>query len=76
MIITIQATSQVYITFKPNFEVILIMKASTSVLLSICLGETVVGNIPVNYKVTLSCDHSSPDFTGCLRGMQCADDGR
>ena len=52
------------------------MKAPISVLLSLYLGEIVLGNIPVNYKVTLSCDHSSLNFTGCLRGMKCADDGR
>ena len=52
------------------------MKASIRVLLSICLGRRVLGNIPVSYKVTLSCDHASPYFTGCLRGMQCVEDGR
>ena len=76
MLITIQGRLQVHITVNSNFEVIFNMKAFISVLLSICLGQRVVGNIPVNYKVTLSCDHTSPYFTGCLRGMQCVDDGR
>ena len=76
MLLIIQVRLQVYITVNSNFEVILIMKASISVLLSICFGQRVAGNIPVNYKVALSCDHTSPYFTGCLRGMQCVDDGR
>ena len=31
-------------------------------------------NIPVKYKVTLSCNQSSPFYTGCLRGMTCEED--
>ncbi|KAL2043167.1 hypothetical protein N7G274_004227 [Stereocaulon virgatum] len=49
------------------------MKSSLYVALTISVGHT-FGNIPVNYKVTLSCNHSSPYYTGCLRGMQCVGD--
>ena len=33
-----------------------------------------VANIPVHYKVTLSCDITSANYTGCLRGMHCTDE--
>ena len=36
--------------------------------------SVVLANLPVKYKVTLSCNVSSPGYTGCLRGMTC-DDG-
>ena len=49
------------------------MKASLGVALSLTLGQA-FSNIPVNYKVNLSCNHSSPFYTGCLRGMQCVGD--
>lgn len=49
------------------------MKASL-----LCLAGAVtspaLANIPVQYKVTLSCDNSSPNYTGCLRGMHCTHD--
>jgi len=49
------------------------MQISTILALGLCLGR-VFGNIPVQYKVTLSCNQSSPGYTGCLRGMTCVGD--
>lgn len=51
----------------------LMMTAQRLLILTILLPLT-VANIPVNYKVTLSCNQSSPFYTGCLRGMTCEDD--
>ena len=37
------------------------------------LSQT-LANIPVEYKVILSCDTSSSSYTGCLRGMHCTEE--
>ena len=49
------------------------MKISSLLSVGVCLGQA-MANIPVQYKVMLNCDHSSDNFTGCLRGMSCAED--
>ena len=46
---------------------------SLHVLLLASSLSQVLANIPVRYKVTLSCNESAPDYTGCLRGMTCLD---
>lgn len=51
----------------------LMMNAQRLWILTTLLPLT-IANIPVNYKVTLSCNQSSPFYTGCLRGMTCEDD--
>ena len=43
------------------------------ILLLNALVSPALANIPVRYKVTLSCNESSPHHTGCLRGMTCED---
>ena len=43
------------------------------ILLLTSLLSSALANIPVRYKVTLSCNESSPHYTGCLRGMTCED---
>lgn len=48
------------------------MKASIILSLGFCIS-LVIADIPVEYKVTLSCNESSPYYTGCLRGMTCID---
>ena len=46
-----------------------------TVLLCLASGlSQILANIPVEYKVTLSCDTSSSNYTGCLRGMLCTDE--
>lgn len=49
------------------------MKAQRLCLLTNLIRLT-LANIPVKYKVTLSCNQSSPIYNGCLRGMICEDD--
>ena len=50
-----------------------IMKIAGLLYLASGLSQT-LANIPVEYKVTLSCDTSSANYTGCLRGMHCTDE--
>lgn len=49
------------------------MQALLILAFGLWVGQA-VGNIPVQYKVILSCNHSSPHYTGCLRGMTCVGD--
>lgn len=44
---------------------------------TLCIAAAFRGalaNIPVHYKVTLSCDTTSANYTGCLRGMHCTEE--
>lgn len=49
------------------------MKTSLALSIGLCLRQA-MGNIPVDYKVELSCDASLPGSVACLSGMSCADD--
>ena len=35
------------------------------------LTSPVLANLLVQYQITLNCNASSPEYTGCLRGMKC-----
>ena len=49
------------------------MRTSFALSIGLCLRQA-MGNIPVNWKVKLSCDASLPGSVDCLSGMSCADD--